>query len=193
MSIYPSVIAAALTVSAPATAQTWPPSFETDPPCPRNGLELSVTIFGEWPNGCIPDQIEASVLGREIHLDTAISGPMPRNCTTAITPWSLDAPVGRLTTGRYEFVATLTVGGAPGQPVHVGTLDIGPSCDPVCPADCDSSTGLATLDLFDFLCFQDLFVEADPYACDFDISSGAGTCDVLDFLAFQNAFVSGCP
>jgi hypothetical protein len=55
-----------------------------------------------------------------------------------------------------------------------------------CYADCD---GNSTLDVFDFLCFQDAFVAMDPYAdCD-----GNTTFDVFDFLCFQDAFVTGCP
>ena len=62
-----------------------------------------------------------------------------------------------------------------------------------CYADCDQSTGAGVLDVFDFLCFQNSFVNAEPYACDCDTSTGSGVCDVFDFLCFQNGFVSGCP
>jgi len=55
-----------------------------------------------------------------------------------------------------------------------------------CYPDC---TGEGTLDIFDFLCFQDAFVSMDPYAdC-----TGEGTFDIFDFLCFQDAFVTGCP
>jgi plastocyanin len=62
-----------------------------------------------------------------------------------------------------------------------------------CYADCDQSTGAGTLDIFDFLCFQNSFVSGEPYACDCDTSTGPGVCDIFDFLCFQNAFVGGCP
>ncbi len=62
-----------------------------------------------------------------------------------------------------------------------------------CYADCDTSTGVGVLDLFDFLCWQNSFVNAEPYACDCDTSTGNGVCDLFDFLCFQNAFVGGCP
>ncbi|MCH7792145.1 MAG: hypothetical protein IID31_07695 [Planctomycetes bacterium] len=61
-----------------------------------------------------------------------------------------------------------------------------------CYANCDNSTGCRTLDIFDFLCFQDSFVSGDPYACDCDTISGRGVCDIFDFLCFQNHFVFGC-
>ena len=59
-----------------------------------------------------------------------------------------------------------------------------------CYADCDPSTGFGVLDIFDFLCFQNSFVNAEPYACDCDPDP---VCDLFDFLCFQNAFVTGCP
>jgi hypothetical protein len=59
-------------------------------------------------------------------------------------------------------------------------------CEAPCYPDCD---GNETLDVFDFLCFQDAFVAAVPYAdCD-----GNSVFDVFDFLCFQDAFVVGCP
>ena len=57
----------------------------------------------------------------------------------------------------------------------------------VCYADCDQS---GVLDIFDFLCFQNAFVQGDPYACDCDPDP---ICDIFDFLCFQNAYVLGCP
>ena len=56
-----------------------------------------------------------------------------------------------------------------------------------CYADCD---GNGTLDIFDFLCFQNSFVLGESYACDCDPDP---VCDIFDFLCFQNAFVAGCP
>ena len=55
-----------------------------------------------------------------------------------------------------------------------------------CYPDCDQS---GTLNIFDFLCFQNAFVSFQPYAdCD-----GNNLLDIFDFLCFQNAFVAGCP
>ena len=65
-------------------------------------------------------------------------------------------------------------------------------CKTSCYADCDKSTGVGVLDIFDFLCFQDSFVSSEPYACDCDTSTGQGVCDIFDFLCFQKAFVAGC-
>ena len=55
-----------------------------------------------------------------------------------------------------------------------------------CYADCDAS---GTLDIFDFLCFQDAFVAASLSSdCD-----GDGQLDIFDFVCFQSAFAAGCP
>ncbi len=67
-----------------------------------------------------------------------------------------------------------------------------PSCVE-CYADCDQTTGPGVLDIFDFLCFGNLFDQSDPYACDCDTSTGPGVCDIFDFLCFGNAFNAGCP
>ncbi len=62
-----------------------------------------------------------------------------------------------------------------------------------CDADCDTSTGRGVLDIFDFLCFGNLFSANDPYACDCDTNTGVGVCDIFDFLCFGNEFSAGCP
>ena len=72
---------------------------------------------------------------------------------------------------------------------HIARLDSG-HCG--CYADCDHSTGVGVLDIFDFLCFQSEFVAGGSFACDCDTSTGPGICDLFDFLCFQSAFVVGC-
>jgi hypothetical protein len=55
-----------------------------------------------------------------------------------------------------------------------------------CYADADVN---GTLDVFDFLAFQDAFVTLNPMAdCEVD-----GDFDVFDFLCFQDRFIAGCP
>ena len=75
--------------------------------------------------------------------------------------------------------------------VRLVTLMPKATVDVTCYADCDQSTGIGTIDIFDFLCFQNSFVNGEAYACDCDLSGQR--CDIFDFLCFQNAFVSGCP
>ena len=75
----------------------------------------------------------------------------------------------------------------PGRVVNAETWEL------VIYADCDTSTGVGTLDIFDFLCFQNSFVAGEPYARDCDTTTGPLVCDVFDILCFQDAFVIGCP
>jgi len=59
------------------------------------------------------------------------------------------------------------------------------SCESLCLADCDRS---GTLDILDFICFQNAFMAGDPSAdCTAD-----GVIDIFDFLCFQGAFEDGC-
>ncbi|MFG0282913.1 MAG: hypothetical protein ACF8R7_00685 [Phycisphaerales bacterium JB039] len=55
-----------------------------------------------------------------------------------------------------------------------------------CYADCDES---GSLDLFDFLCFQNAYAAGEPYAdCD-----QSGSLDFMDYLCYMRAFGFGCP
>jgi hypothetical protein len=55
-----------------------------------------------------------------------------------------------------------------------------------CIADCD---GNGSLNILDFVCFQNLFQSGDPGAdCDAN-----GQFNILDFVCFQNLFQAGCP
>ena len=60
------------------------------------------------------------------------------------------------------------------------------ACEATCIADCDGS---GTIDLIDFLCYQNAFDAGDPRA---DCTSD-GVLDVFDFLCFLSAFDRGCP
>ncbi len=62
-----------------------------------------------------------------------------------------------------------------------------------CYPDCDQSTGVGVLDIFDFLCFGNAFAANQPYACNCDLSTGNNVCDIFDFLCFGNEFAAGCP
>jgi len=78
-----------------------------------------------------------------------------------------------------------TLAGTQGGAV-AANFDAAETCRQSCYPDC---TGEGDLDIFDFLCFQDAFVQLDPYAdCD-----GNTVYDIFDFLCFQDAFVTGCP
>jgi len=103
----------------------------------------------------------------------------------------IEGVVGRDAAAVYndELVLGGTLTSVGGSPTHAWARW---HCDETCYADCDQNSGPGTLDIFDFICFQDRFVMNDPYACNCD-NPGAGICDIFDFICFQDAFVTGCP
>ncbi len=91
------------------------------------------------------------------------------------------------------YIAGRTYGSFGGTNAGLSDAFLAKYSEALCYADCDQSTGPGVLDIFDFLCFQNSFVNSEPYACDCDTSTRPGVCDVFDFLCFQDAFVAGCP
>ncbi|MCA9280165.1 MAG: hypothetical protein H6815_00710 [Phycisphaeraceae bacterium] len=56
----------------------------------------------------------------------------------------------------------------------------------LCYADCDAS---GSLNIFDYICFGNLYAAGDPYAdCD-----GSGSLNVFDYICFGNEYAAGCP
>ncbi len=90
-----------------------------------------------------------------------------------------------LTPGEARSILIRT--GVPqGGTRHIGPLpDMVQATRAICRVDVDLN---GSLDLFDFLAFQNLFGAGDTFA-DFD---GDGALTFFDFLAFQNEFAAGC-
>jgi hypothetical protein len=60
---------------------------------------------------------------------------------------------------------------------------------------CDIAAPTRICDIFDFLAFQDQFIQGGGGlfdVCNLDTASGRNVCDIFDFLAFQDLFVLGC-
>jgi hypothetical protein len=154
-------------------------------PTPRSGIGAAVVdgviyVFGGEGNPASPIGIFDEVESYHPEFDAWRSlppMPVPRH---GIGAAELD--------GRIYIPGGATVAG-------FGAVDTFDAFEPApwCYADCDHSSGPRTLDIFDFLCFQDAFTQGQTYACACDTSTGAGVCDVFDFLCFQDAFVGGCP
>ena len=110
------------------------------------------------------------------------------------TEWA--GAVGGAVLALARSGTTLYVGGDfiyAGGVRSVGFARWGCPLAPRCEADCDTSTGRGTVDVFDFLCFQNRYVAEDPWACDCDVETGPRDCNIFDFLCFQNHFAAGCP
>jgi hypothetical protein len=61
-----------------------------------------------------------------------------------------------------------------------------------CYANCDGSTVTPTLNINDFICFQQKFAAGDSYA-NCDASTAAPVLNINDFICFQQKFAAGCP
>jgi len=125
-------------------------------------------------------------LSTTIDLQQVIPGPLP-GPQAAPFPLPTILPPG----GVANLLITLDINQI--DFAFGGTINLAANGTLVCYADCDQSTGVGTLDIFDFLCFQSGFVAGDPTACGCDTSTGPAVCDIFDFLCFQSAFVAGCP
>ncbi|MFG0283562.1 MAG: GC-type dockerin domain-anchored protein [Phycisphaerales bacterium JB039] len=109
----------------------------------------------------------------------ALLGSAPLGLSTQCTwhwrGWQSDQPVTSIIvrgSGTGEFVM-----------MDAMRIDL---FDTMCYPDCDVS---GSLNIFDFLCFQNAFAAGEPSAdCD-----GSGAIDFADFLCYQAAFAAGCP
>ena len=61
-----------------------------------------------------------------------------------------------------------------------------------CYANCDASTVAPTLNVNDYICFNNKFAVGDPYA-NCDESTVSPVLNVNDFICFNNRFAAGCP
>jgi len=101
-----------------------------------------------------------------------------------LSGWFLESATGISDDGKTIVGIGFSPRGREGFIAHLGTPCYANFHN---PKPCD-----ATLDILDYLAFQDAFIAADPRACDCDTTTGQATCDIFDFLCFQDAFAAGC-
>ena len=66
-----------LTIGGQANAWYWPPaSIEILPVSPSSADVLSITLSGEWPDSCIPNDSTISLGSNEIYLDAILNYPL---------------------------------------------------------------------------------------------------------------------
>jgi hypothetical protein len=126
--------------------------------------------------------------GKRFVLATAVTLPSPATSYVARGPcYSMYAASNDLWTIPLTGHSWQLVGGG-----TLGNLIDLVYADAVFYANCDPSiSGVSTLNIFDYLCFQSEFIAGGSYACDCDTSTGIGVCDIFDFLCFLNAFANG--
>jgi hypothetical protein len=87
---------------------------------------VTITLSGEWPNSCIPDDSAISVSGNNIYFNVIHDVPPWVICFHVITGWEQTQPVGPLPPGTYTlevyqdefhggFIGSTTVIIGPGQ------------------------------------------------------------------------------
>ena len=76
-----------------------PFEFTVNPPEPTEDDSISISIAGDWPNSCVPENPVVSVNNGQIQIDTSNPGEF---CLFVVTPWEITANIGKLSAGEYR-------------------------------------------------------------------------------------------
>jgi hypothetical protein len=80
-------------------------AIEILPPRPTPDDFITVRLFGIWPDACVPQVMQVSNTGNEIHIEmSSISGA----CLTILRAWEQRVSVGQLAAGLYEVIVRYT-------------------------------------------------------------------------------------
>ena len=166
-------------------------------PAVTAGAQIRITGYGTVSAPVSPtwNQVQKTHVGP--YFSKTVSGAVFRlQYQTDTTGGNSGSPVIYEPTGHVIGVhghagCSTTAGNSGTASEHVAWTNFrnnpkGVCIPPACYPDCDNN---ATLDFFDFLCFQNAFSASQSYA-DCDNNS---VFDFFDFLCFQNAFAAGCP
>lgn len=92
-----------------------PVNIWVSPDNPTPSDEVSITLWGDWPDPCVPEQIPMAVFaGESVWIDVLVpgwekagSGSCPPPPTPDPTPWELEGIAGILAAGHYDVFARL--------------------------------------------------------------------------------------
>lgn len=118
----PVLIAAlALLVAAPAALALPTVNVSTLPAKPVPGDTVQILISGDWPDGCVPEQWAEITTAQSGNAFTVTLSFVPfyGPCTTAVTPYKVTVPAGKLAEGTYDV--TLQQTRALQTPIVLGT------------------------------------------------------------------------
>ncbi|UCG33956.1 MAG: hypothetical protein JSU68_04825, partial [Phycisphaerales bacterium] len=139
------------TVEATAQFWWWPPAMSVEPPSPTTEDVVTVTLYGEWPDSCIPNgSAITGPVGDEIAFDVIWDYPPDVGCFLVITPWGRSESIGPLPGGTYSVYATLIDGfsGLPmTEPTFAGTFVV-KDLWLVGDANCDGTVNYGDIDPF---------------------------------------------
>ena len=118
------LLSLAVLVPAAASAQSVD-SITTLPPSPAPGDLVTLRLSGMWPDGCVPTSERTSVTrdGAALRVNFNYSGVLGP-CTAAITPWSLDVPVGTFPEGTFSVLVTLARTFLPPAQIGSGSFEV---------------------------------------------------------------------
>ena len=107
--------------------------IEITPPIPSSADDISIRVFGEWGNGCVPSSPQVSVVSDQIFIEL-LTPPPDTICATVITSWEEIVVIGQLPVGIYEVLVTLVreeevIGETELTVVPACTLDLTPTYD----------------------------------------------------------------
>ena len=122
------LLSLAASFAAPAPAQALPTVvLATVPANPAPGDLVVLHFSGQWPDSCVPESSRTtltksgSLLG--VHFNySGFSGA----CATAVTPWALDVPAGKLADGTYTVDVTLVRSLMPAVTIGTGSFTVAP-------------------------------------------------------------------
>jgi hypothetical protein len=119
-------LAATTLLCAPVQAQTLD-TFGTVPAAPAPGDHVVLQLGGIWPDGCVPEASRTLVTrtGSKVDVRFNYSG-FSGACTAALTPWSLDVPVGPLDAGEYTVEVSRLLTLVPPQKIGTRTFAVTP-------------------------------------------------------------------
>ena len=76
---------------------------EIIPPHPTPNDNISIRLFGTWPDSCVPQHPLVGIAGNNIFFATSNPGEV---CLQVISSFDLTVPIGRLPAGTYQVIAT---------------------------------------------------------------------------------------
>jgi hypothetical protein len=172
------------------------PDYLAQVHCAADGATVLITVGGVWNDTCTPRNPRVRVEDTTIFIQLDGRPPAKDACGDALTPWCYTFAFGPLADGDYKVVTTIL----PDDPVGRGTVQVRCQASS-CYANCDGSALEPALNVEDFACFINKFVEAQglPRAdqinhyANCDRSTTDPVLNVEDFACFINAFAQGCP
>jgi len=89
----------------------WLGGTDISPQHPTSADTIAITVWGEWPNSCVPNGSAVEVTGNHIYFDVLRDYSDGVYCLTVISPWARAEDVGPLPEGTYTIYAQLLENG----------------------------------------------------------------------------------